>query len=116
MILSFQPQFVPKILAGTKIHTIRQDRGQRWYPGRIIHMATGTRSKAYKQFNKEKCISVQSIDIFPFECVFIGEKMLSDIELRELALNDGFTNTDEFYQWFNQYFTGKIIHWTNKLY
>ena len=86
MILGFKTQFPDKtptffpekILACTfrdnsfylmhrpKKHTIRS--GQRWKAGMPIHMATGVRSKAYRQFNKNvpglnKVISVQKIQI-----------------------------------------------------
>lgn len=33
--------------------------------------------------------------------------------LQILARNDGFDSSEDFIQWFNQDFEGKIIHWTN---
>lgn len=47
MILGFKPQFVQPIIDRTKIHTIREDKHNRWVPGKVIHMATGVRTKSY---------------------------------------------------------------------
>lgn len=54
MILSFKEQFIPKILDGTKIHTIREDKKNRWEAGKKIHFATGVRTKNYKCPKKRK--------------------------------------------------------------
>ena len=61
MILSFKPQFVNPIRRGTKIHTIREDGGNRWQSGRKIHMATGVRTKKYNCFRETECTEVQDI-------------------------------------------------------
>jgi len=62
MVLGFKPQFVPKILDGTKIHTLRKDATQRWKPGRSIQFATGVRTKNYKTFREDgECKCVQTI-------------------------------------------------------
>jgi hypothetical protein len=127
MILAFNPTFVPKILSGTKIHTIRN--GHRWKPGKFIHMATGVRTKNYSQFNSklqhlQKCISIQSIEI-----IWINEEQLYPVVyidglkyryyiqhekeiLYLLATNNGFESFQDFCHWFNTDFKGQIIHWT----
>ena len=140
MVLGFEPQFVEPILDGTKIHTIREDKHNRWKPGMKIHFATGVRIKNYHQFKTAVCVSVQEIrinwrDIFidgkslnhiiPFIHVgytkllegnslkmYIPNEMISINEYR-LATNDGFESIDDFRKWFNKDFTGKIIHWTD---
>ena len=61
MILSFKKQFVPSILNGDKIHTIREDKHSRWKKGNQIHFATGARTKRYNQFFGGECKSVQGI-------------------------------------------------------
>ena len=61
MILGFKPQFKNPILAGTKIHTIREDRHNRWKAGNTIHFATGVRTKNYNQFDIGLCYAVQPI-------------------------------------------------------
>lgn len=116
MILGFKKQFVPKILSGEKIHTIRRDHANRWKPGKIIHFSTGVRTKDYDQFAIGRCTSTSEIIINPAkERVFIsigsglvyrGEGVLA------FAKNDGFDSLEDFWKWFHQPFEGKLIHWT----
>ena len=63
MILGFKKQFPPMILVGTKIHTIREDKHDRWKAGNKIHFATGIRTKNYNQFYSGVCKSVQAITL-----------------------------------------------------
>lgn len=142
MILSFKQKFPwgaptnfkEKILAGTKIHSIRYDPHNRWIIGRLIHMAYGVRTKLHNCFrDTEKCVSTQSIKI-DFETLR-GKPIdirirIDDYEfyhwskyhdygffsMRELAKNDGFDSVEDFFKWFNTDFEGKIIHWTNYRY
>ena len=118
MVIGFKKQFVPLIKSGKKIHTIRHDVHQRWKAGMTMHMATGVRTKNYKEFAKKKCVSVQFIHIRHYDNialqwseVIIDGRKLSDTEVVMLARRDGFTKTAEFFKWFNKDFDGKIIHW-----
>ena len=138
MILSFKPQFKEPILIGSKIHTIREDKNNRWSVGKIIHFATGVRTKAYEQFDEGACKGVQVIEIeemimcaaeycfvhkfidpksnikhFKTFCVKIDNRKLSTDEIKALAKNDGFADANKFFEWFNCNFKGKIIHWTD---
>jgi predicted patatin/cPLA2 family phospholipase len=127
MILGFKPQFVPKILAGTKIHTIREDKFDRW-PRFLknkrmpkIHMATGVRTKKYNCFAKKFVQSIQKIEIhwivaderMKVPNIYVNGKNLNSLEIFAIAVNDGFESTEQFFKWFNKDFTGKIIHWTD---
>lgn len=112
-----------------KIHTIRQ--GNRWKEGMSIQMATGVRTKNYKQFNKgipelETVKSVQSIKMyFDFHlglnlktwAIYIDDNFYMPVNgaIEKLALNDGFNNVPDFINWFHRKepFFGQIIHWTN---
>ena len=118
MVLPFKPQFVPKILSGQKIHTIREDKGNRWKPGRKIHMATGVRTKNYKCFKEATCVSVQEIviDWFAYGAkhrpdVRVAGRSLYAAEVMQLAYNDGFDSMQAFFEWFSEDFIGKIIYW-----
>jgi hypothetical protein len=140
MILGFKQKFPwgsptnfkEKILAGTKIHSIREDPHGRWKPGTKIHMAHGVRTKNYWCFrDTECCKSVQSIHInyyytgYPMapsiELIIDGELFYKlgnkfveiDRGMIELAKNDGFDSVEDFFKWFDKDFSGKIIHWTN---
>lgn len=122
MVLGFKKQFVPLIKSGSKIHTIRIDKHNRWKAGMKMHMATGVRTKKYKQFcGTLTCIRTQKIQIIykktsPCPKIFVDGKLLNSDESYLLAKADGFSNTWEFRQWFNKDFRGKIIHWTDRKY
>lgn len=123
MVIGFHKQFVPKIKRGIKIHTIREDKHNRWKAGMTMHMATGVRTKKYKQFAKKKCISVQTIHIRHYDTissqwseVFIDSREISNAEVILLARRDGFANKSEFFKWFDKDFNGRILHWSDKKY
>ena len=63
MILGFKNKFTPLIIKGTKIHTIREDKPNRWKEGNKIHFAIGIRTKNYCQFKEGVCKGTQKIDI-----------------------------------------------------
>lgn len=133
MIIGYKPQFVPLILSGHKIHTIREDACNRWRAGRVMHMATGLRTREYKQFYQDTCKGTQQIEIRYNKGggvnVFIDEQFFhyqttwglpwtenTKAKMRMLAVNDGFTTIAEFFAWFNRNYKGKIIHWTPLVY
>ena len=85
-----------------------------------------------KFYADKKCVSVQKIVIkhnkktdFPQIGVWIDDEikfsrdgiLFNGIDfMNRLARNDGFKNYNEFFEWFNTDFEGKIIHWTNLRY
>ena len=117
MILAFHPQFIQPILSGIKIHTFREDKNDRWRPGKIIHGATGVRTSKYNQFFESKCISIQYIDIIIGRDtsidVFLDDYQFNDVEIENFWKNDGFISEDDFLKWFTKNSYGKIIHWTD---
>lgn len=70
--------------------------------------------------------SVYVIDIYckslkeTFQMAFkvhVGVRFLNVEEIIKLAVNDGFTNPEEMFNWFdNQNFAGQLIHWTDFTY
>ncbi len=121
MILGFKPQFVDLIYKGTKIHSIREDKANRWHIGRQIHLATGVRTKDYKQFSDKICTGIQLIEINYMQLpviVKVDNRKLSRFSVTLLARQDGFDTVDDFFKFFEPYgfFQGRIIHWTNKRY
>lgn len=129
MILGFKPQFRDKILSGTKIHTIREDKHNRWKPGIVIHGATGVRTKYYNQFFKDYCRSTQRISISfnvynNIEIVIDGRLLFGASEKEALANNDGFDSWESFDNWFRPLinkseflcYQAKLIHWTDFTY
>ena len=133
MVLGFKDQFKEKILDGSKIHTIREDKNNRWKAGNSIQFSTGVRTKNQNKFKEGTCISVQKIEIKHHKnsvFLFIDGKekgavwydgafnkiMSCDGVFWGLAMRDGFDSMYEFLQWFNEDFTGNLIHWTNETY
>lgn len=124
MILGFKPQFIDKILNGSKIHTIREDKHNRWKVGNKIHFATGVRTKEYNQFYKGVCLKIQTISfrspaieytdgsIWESKNVYVNGFWVTNYKVKEaLAKNDGFDSINEFMKWFPNGFIGKIIYW-----
>lgn len=117
-----------------KLHTIRLDPHNRWKPGMSIQMVyRGPKYSILDHFNKgipelEKCVSVQKIEIrwwkntvlrkrFPWiKFVKVDGRLLNPDEYFKLIRNDGFDSTPQFQKWFNEDFTGKLIHWTDLKY
>lgn len=132
MVLGFKQGygFVEKIGAKTKVHSIREDKHNRWHAGMRIHMATGVRTKGYCCFNdKDECKSTQRIEIkyinksmgVPVIIIDGREHWFVEDErdrrvILALANNDGFDTIRDFCKWFDRDFVGKIIHWTDLRY
>lgn len=126
MILTFKPQFVEPIKAGTKIHTIREDKKGRWKPGMKIHFWNGNPRNVKAnphQFQSGICTDVKDIvlGLFVHEFVLIVSNeptiYFEDEEsLNEFAVNDGFENWNELKKWFKlnhdvqERFSGKLIY------
>lgn len=127
MKIGFKPNFIPHILIGKKIHTIRRDVIGRAKPGISIYMYDSEQdiSKGLKGFDIKPIVSTQLFEVkytklFAWyicgPVVSIDGRKLTILEIHELAVADGFDNIDQFFDWFNTDYTGKIIHWTDKRY
>ncbi|MDA0175889.1 hypothetical protein OOZ35_14145 [Mesoflavibacter profundi] len=106
-----------------KKHTIRKDTNNKWKAGNKIHFVINNRTKNRFQFAPiVQCFSIQKITITYNEeicekhssepAVFIDDKIVDYKTIEALAINDGFDNESEFFNYFKEDFTGKIIHWT----
>lgn len=103
-----------------KLHTIREDKTNRWKAGNDIHFVINNRTKNRFQFAPIlKCASVQEIQIYHMKHsknIYVDGIWLSDCEIKQLAINDGFPSVEAFFSFFNNDFDGKIIHWTDLKY
>jgi hypothetical protein len=125
MVIGFKKQFVEHILTGRKVHTVRDDKGNRWKAGMLMHMYTGGRfSKEYHQFAKKECKGIQDI----FTTYFNGRLQITvddtylfgHLERTNFAISDGFNDWDDFVKYWlpvidtmpEKTFKGKVIHWT----
>ena len=121
MILGFKERFIMPILELTKLHTIREDKHNRWVAGRLLQVCTGVRSKNYKEHTRFLCSGVQEISIRSSEhqiYIWNGTEMkqLPKEEHLQFAINDGFEDEASFWAWFKDDIRGKIIHFTDKRY
>jgi hypothetical protein len=124
MLITYKADFVPKILDGSKIHTIRRDEPNRYKTGVTLHQWKGNPCNPIASpyhFDTTKCVSTQQILILfkndPRVEVIVDNRYLNPVEIEALAKNDGFLSSYELFKWFNfEDFKGKIIHWTDKRY
>jgi thymidylate kinase len=116
MILSFKERFVEPIKNGTKIHTIREDKHNRWKAGMKIHFWKGNPRNVTKnpyQFAESVVYKVSNIEIFPSQNrIQIQDHYFdSRCALNDIARNDGFKLWEEMKEFFPEDFKGKLIFW-----
>lgn len=111
-----------------KIHTIRDDKTNRWQPGTMIDFFINARTKNMFRFAPSiLVVSTQDIEIVYYtdrevlikdlppkvKLLIDGKRYDKQEDLLCIATNDGFDTVEDFFAYFNTDFTGKIIHWTN---
>lgn len=109
-----------------KLHTIREDKDdvkERWRIGMLIHFVYGNRTKNRVCWHTGTCTFIEYIAIvYPPCCgftVYIFNPItefatkLTDLQIEQLAINDGFDSVEDFKHYFDKDFKGKIIHWTD---
>lgn len=111
-----------------KLHTIREDKNNRWKAGVIIDFFINTRTKDMFRFApRVPVVSTQKVEIFhnattfvkdglTIPAVYIDGYSMAVSKITELAHNDGFDTIEDFFEYFDKDFSGKIIHWTDKKY
>ena len=113
MILGFNETFIPAIVAGTKIHTIRE--GFRWRVGAIAHFCAHAHQPGqYEFWEPLPILSIQAIELNINELRVDG-RLLDEAELLALAKADGFATTTELLAFFADKpmpFVGQLLHWT----
>ena len=112
MILSFKEQFVDKIKRKIKRTTIREDKGNRWNVGRKIQFWKGNprnvKNNPYHFANGE-VIVVQNIRIDSLNKKVYWIDAGIELDIIALSNKEGFDNVQEFWNWFNLDFVGKLI-------
>lgn len=118
-----------------KIHTIRDDKKDRWKTGKNIDFfvnvrkpdmfrfaptvpvvsTQGIKIKYTKSSNDTDLIYVEVFGVNDWKCLGTYNPKTKNYfgNLLQLAQNDGFDTIEDFFNWFNEDFTGKIIHWTD---
>lgn len=121
------PSFTNSECFSPKHHTIREDKTDRWHRGCKIHFTVCNRSKRQFQFAPVvRVVSTQRIFMTYSHIleITIGSKYQYIPDKEKLAINDGFESLEAFENYFipliekseNQFFSGKIIHWTDLRY
>ena len=119
MIRSFSdPRFEARIRAGIKIHTIREDKHNRWKPGMKIHFWMHNPRNVKKNpytFGEGVVYAVREIDLLDSSFILQTHAMFPwDSDLGKLlAKRDGFDSVDEMKAYFKLPFYGKVIIWKN---
>lgn len=114
-ILNFQRRFVPRILAASKVHTIRVIGNRKFQPGDTLYMQTGPRFKP-ERFAVRPCIRVREIRMFTNACMIWHEDESGFMvpPLDRFARCDGFENWAELQEFFAGKMTGiryQLIQW-----
>lgn len=107
-----------------KIHTIRRDIDNEWRAGMDIQLVINLNTPDEFQFAPTlKCQSVQRIEIDYSNLinengpvVFIDYELVDKQTLVKLVINDGFPTIEDFFSYFNEDFSGNLIHWTTLQY
>ncbi len=112
----FKERFAPRILDGSKTHTIRPLRAIADKPGNTLHLYTGLRTKRAKLLMRVPCVKVESIlmyeDGYRLAIVVDGSDLEQD-ECEAFARRDGFTSLADMKSFWNGRlpFEGQIVHW-----
>ncbi len=118
-----------------KIHSLREDVHNRWGHGSMINYYIAARTRTRFEFGPYiPCTGTQEIEINYFNDqnpvftgqvskiakdhyneveVVVSDRVMTIKEIDKLALNDGFKSTQDFFNYFNKDFKGKIVHWTD---
>lgn len=117
MVLGFNEDFIPAIVAGTKIHTIRA--GQRWQAGTVAQFCVHAGQPAQREFWPPQVVQlVQTIELTTSNMCVDG-RLLSAAESLALAQADGFATMTELLAFFGDKllpFQGQLVHWTERRY
>jgi len=98
--LNFKKDFVPLILDLSKPHTIRVERNHPIKKGDTLYLYYGLRTKSCVLIGTAPCIDVQRINIYPGHKVLLDDDWLTDDQIRRLARRDGFSETEDFFKFF----------------
>jgi hypothetical protein len=105
-VLNFQRQFVPAIMDGTKLQTIRRTRadGKRPLPGDIAALYTGLRTRSTQHLRDgqiTRCRAIR-IDLEGAGELIVDSNRLTQADRLEFAKADGFPDWPAMHAWFKQ--------------
>ena len=110
--INFQKQFAGLVASGHKRQTIRPKRSfQPIKVGDALYFFTNMRRHDCQRLGEAICKAVIPITMtFRKTRVIVDGKELSPHERLALALEDGFTGTQDMINWFSMRYGGRIFH------
>jgi hypothetical protein len=112
---SFKKRFVPPVLSGAKTKTIRRRSKKTAKPGDRLYLYFGLRTKWCEKLGEANCTKVEEIIIDDFGVFIKGVKVVKPVELKELAVSDGFESFEDMMRFWREEhmipFLGDIIYW-----
>lgn len=122
MLLGFKPQFVNPILQDIKWFTLRDKRKVTPKLGETLHMYTGLRTNNCKPITKKHTLKA----MYPVHIkikitgkpgihaakvqIVINNLTLSNFDLREFVVRDGFENIEKFIQYWTENYSNKNVN------
>lgn len=101
---NFQKQFVDMIYSGEKTQTIRRRRKRPTLAGETLKLYTGMRTKNCTLIFETQCLRVTPIEILPLaKAVVMNGNSLSEKELLDFVVKDGFDGVESFFNFFMRY-------------
>lgn len=108
------PNAIERIIAGEKIHTLREDKKERYKVGQLIDHCTGVRTKNFKKHYQSTITRIDFAFIVPREkAIYINGTKLSQMEFWLFLQNDGFDSAEQFWAWFQEPKVYRLIQWTD---
>lgn len=112
--LNFKLRFAPFIENGEKRQTIRKMRKSPFKTGDALYLFTGMRTASCRRLGTYRCISAENIQISDISIELNG-RILSTLEVQQLAHDDGFQDSNEFIAFFSREHDlplyGQLIRW-----
>lgn len=108
-VYNFQARFAPKVLDGTKCTTIR---GRDAKVGSTAYLFTGLRTKLCTRPGQGEIVHCAPISLGykqnGMPAAILGCNQLTQQQLTELAVGDGFTGAREMLEWFEKTYGERI--------
>ena len=96
---SFKQEFATKIISGVKSFTIRRPRKRPTWPGDLLSLTIGGRTKNYQVLRYEICRSITPINIHP-NAISLNGLILNPEQEASFIEADGWEYPHEFYRFF----------------
>lgn len=98
---NFQARFVPAVMSGAKVCTIRRREAK---VGSVAYLFTGMRTKSCERLGRGEIVDCRPITLGyqqnGMPRAMLGRQKMTQKDLLELAVSDGFSSAREMVTWF----------------